>query len=90
MLLSCSTITRMLSKLEPREVSAHSVMAECHTVITTQIWISNYNQIWIFPFACGALIKMKLLLGGGPDLRITPPPGPVTRDMEPGRRYTEH
>jgi hypothetical protein len=33
----------------------------------------NYNpNMDYFPFACGALQKMKLLLGGGPDLRITP------------------
>ena len=32
----------------------------------------NYNpNMDYFPFACGALQKMKLLLGGGPDLRIT-------------------
>ena len=31
------------------------------------------TQIWIFRFAYGAASKkMKLLLGGGPDLRIIP------------------
>jgi hypothetical protein len=39
----------------------------------------NYNpNMDYFPFACGALQKMKLLLGGGPDLRIT-----LRRDVVP-------
>ena len=79
----CSHAAQLLeARLVPREVSAQcaslSVLAlrrhtvHCNNVrITTQIWVKNTTQIWISPFACGALIKMKLLLGGGPDLRIT-------------------
>ena len=74
----CSHAAQLLeARLVPREVSAQcaslSVLAlrrhtvHCNNVrITTQIWVKNTTQIWISPFACGALIKMKLLLGGGP------------------------